>query len=291
GVFVPHQLHGPGVQVLFGKADAFAERRRNGLVKHLHTGAWAFIDLNAVEARVFFAATRADSPHLTWLQRVAANSVVALQLRRRDKLLHAVGAHDVAEVRIAKLGSAHALLQLFCAAPSLHSDANSPFQIFVRNWGVRARIQQHEQTADRLADRIGVAARQSTAKEDAVLQFAHPTLVPKLAPALGQEVADQAEVVGDQILVDLGHIPTRQERMDAVHKGGVVTHHRRHGAKQVPNALLMFYIDVEVADHHDAAVGADRSEEHTSELQSRENLVCRLLLEKKKTTMPKPVIS
>ena len=29
---------------------------------------------------------------------------------------------------------------------------------------------------------------------------------------------------------------------------------------------------------------ADRSEEHTSELQSRRNLVCRLLLEKKKQT-------
>src|SRR5690606_39753025 len=29
-------------------------------------------------------------------------------------------------------------------------------------------------------------------------------------------------------------------------------------------------------------VGGNRSEEHTSELQSRENLVCRLLLEKKK---------
>src|SRR5690606_40021947 len=29
----------------------------------------------------------------------------------------------------------------------------------------------------------------------------------------------------------------------------------------------------------------DRSEEHTSELQSRENLVCRLLLEKKKTIL------
>src|SRR3712207_8068446 len=53
-----------------------------------------------------------------------------------------------------------------------------------------------------------------------------------------------------------------------------------------------------VADHHDlrgrdgpaalarllrALVGADlRSEEHTSELQSRQYLVCRLLLEKKK---------
>src|SRR5690606_41949224 len=42
--------------------------------------------------------------------------------------------------------------------------------------------------------------------------------------------------------------------------------------------------------NHDAAYGFlldggpldDRSEEHTSELQSRENLVCRLLLEKKK---------
>src|SRR5690606_39410158 len=30
--------------------------------------------------------------------------------------------------------------------------------------------------------------------------------------------------------------------------------------------------------------GSRRSEEHTSELQSRENLVCRLLLEKKKDT-------
>src|SRR5690606_40492071 len=30
------------------------------------------------------------------------------------------------------------------------------------------------------------------------------------------------------------------------------------------------------------AAQVDRSEEHTSELQSRENLVCRLLLEKKK---------
>src|SRR5688572_31866759 len=31
------------------------------------------------------------------------------------------------------------------------------------------------------------------------------------------------------------------------------------------------------------AIGIERSEEHTSELQSQSNLVCRLLLEKKKT--------
>src|SRR5690606_41019602 len=35
----------------------------------------------------------------------------------------------------------------------------------------------------------------------------------------------------------------------------------------------------------DEGVGVERSEEHTSELQSRENLVCRLLLEKKKKKM------
>src|SRR4249919_4137406 len=36
-----------------------------------------------------------------------------------------------------------------------------------------------------------------------------------------------------------------------------------------------------------SARAARRSEEHTSELQSRENLVCRLLLEKKKTNKKK----
>src|SRR5690606_41068355 len=35
----------------------------------------------------------------------------------------------------------------------------------------------------------------------------------------------------------------------------------------------------------DGRLSIDRSEEHTSELQSRENLVCRLLLEKKKDTI------
>src|SRR3712207_7158048 len=37
--------------------------------------------------------------------------------------------------------------------------------------------------------------------------------------------------------------------------------------------------------------GHDRSEEHTSELQSRQYLVCRLLLEKKKTQPNHPLFS
>src|SRR3712207_8948524 len=42
--------------------------------------------------------------------------------------------------------------------------------------------------------------------------------------------------------------------------------------------------------HHrpDAAHRRERSEEHTSELQSRQYLVCRLLLEKKKNNSPRP---
>src|SRR5690606_41869388 len=43
---------------------------------------------------------------------------------------------------------------------------------------------------------------------------------------------------------------------------------------------------LEVAGGADAAFDEGRSEEHTSELQSRENLVCRLLLEKKTTWAP-----
>src|SRR2546430_10096560 len=58
------------------------------------------------------------------------------------------------------------------------------------------------------------------------------------------------------------------------------------------------YPDLEIASHHEVnrhtvalwrervqakGIGSVRSEEHTSELQSQSNLVCRLLLEKKKT--------
>src|SRR3712207_7122411 len=56
-------------------------------------------------------------------------------------------------------------------------------------------------------------------------------------------------------------------------------HHLHH--------LAAFYADV----HPHAAAGlcwARRSEEHTSELQSRQYLVCRLLLEKKKNTSITP---
>src|SRR5438270_10548065 len=55
----------------------------------------------------------------------------------------------------------------------------------------------------------------------------------------------------------------------------------RHGGP-VPK-LLLLGAD-RASGGHPAAGPWRRSEEHTSELQSQSNLVCRLLLEKKKTT-------
>src|SRR5690554_7420349 len=51
-------------------------------------------------------------------------------------------------------------------------------------------------------------------------------------------------------------------------------------------AIVFFACTIGLAwvAHHPTGSPLDRSEEHTSELQSRPHLVCRLLLEKKKKT-------
>src|SRR3712207_7264163 len=54
---------------------------------------------------------------------------------------------------------------------------------------------------------------------------------------------------------------------------------RRDRPRRLPGGVL----------HADERGAHARSEEHTSELQSRQYLVCRLLLEKKKTTRLKPL--
>src|SRR3712207_7533006 len=66
---------------------------------------------------------------------------------------------------------------------------------------------------------------------------------------------------------------------------------RRAADEEGPGRYREPYVDPrEVPEAPDALFpqdgqGAERSEEHTSELQSRQYLVCRLLLEKKKTRM------
>src|SRR5260370_30511534 len=53
---------------------------------------------------------------------------------------------------------------------------------------------------------------------------------------------------------------------------------------QWPATQAIFWRNGEPLKRGDRLVQKDRSEEHTSELQSHLNLVCRLLLEKKKKT-------
>src|SRR5688572_31662435 len=59
----------------------------------------------------------------------------------------------------------------------------------------------------------------------------------------------------------------------------------RHRTVRQPQAALAAVTESRARNDHDVGVFEEllrRSEEHTSELQSQSNLVCRLLLEKKK---------
>src|SRR2546430_11411038 len=71
----------------------------------------------------------------------------------------------------------------------------------------------------------------------------------------------------------LGHHEHQQQRHDAE------AHHRQHDGIEHRRQHLL------------ADLLAARSEEHTSELQSQSNLVCRLLLEKKKTNTKTSVVT
>src|SRR5690606_41713475 len=80
-----------------------------------------------------------------------------------------------------------------------------------------------------------------------------------LAPADGSSIAEQGQIAID----DHSLLRDTSRHDDAVSASGVSNQRVEHTSG---DSLLVL-----------------RSEEHTSELQSRENLVCRLLLEKKKT--------
>src|SRR5260370_38973812 len=64
------------------------------------------------------------------------------------------------------------------------------------------------------------------------------------------------------------------------HQAGLAERNRKIGPG-IFRAIVWLTIKMLVLEEHDRVVAA-RSEEHTSELQSHLNLVCRLLLEKKK---------
>src|SRR2546422_7476315 len=81
------------------------------------------------------------------------------------------------------------------------------------------------------------------------------------------------------LAADQEHISRRFASEDPDRFDGIGYQENRHGIAVLDGVLA----SIECEKQAEAA-GGDRSEEHTSELQSRLHLVCRLLLEKKKKT-------
>src|SRR5207249_10134379 len=100
------------------------------------------------------------------------------------------------------------------------------------------------------------------------MSMRHPKLQPALA--VGRVCINYAASTSKIYTLSLHDALPILKAVDA-------THRFSHG-----DALVINFLGV--ADHprHRAQEIYDRSEEHTSELQSRFDLVCRLLLEKKK---------
>src|SRR5690606_41482434 len=95
-----------------------------------------------------------------------------------------------------------------------------------------------------------------------------PTRLSRDAPSFPTRRSSDLHALVDLSIKVTAHghaIDGQQPRVDAHHRRGVA----------VGGNIL--------GGNAPRGIGAARSEEHTSELQSRENLVCRLLLEKKKS--------
>src|SRR5207247_11453610 len=92
---------------------------------------------------------------------------------------------------------------------------------------------------------------------------------------------------------DPRHLPSFPTRRSSDLGRGIVYLHSEESEVSARRVFAASHATHAVADrpgvHASAQVGADRSEEHTSELQSRVDLVCRLLLEKKKIHMEEEV--
>src|SRR5690606_40510899 len=135
-------------------------------------------------------------------------------------------------------------------------------------FGVLFRLEYYSQDeltliVKRSAEVLGVDIDEEGARE--IARRARGT--PRIANRLLKRVRDYAQVWADGRVTG----PVAREALSLLDVDEL-------GLDRVDRALLGTIID----KFGGGPVGVERSEEHTSELQSRENLVCRLLLEKKK---------
>src|SRR5690606_40197356 len=124
-------------------------------------------------------------------------------------------------------------------------------------WTVRAR-----RTSD--SRRVASSARSCSY---------HDRLERKLPGTDAMSRVPEWKSVASEIVGDYGAFRVRRHRMESPRTGGV---HEFH----VVDVPMCVHVVPFTTDGRVILVEQLRSEEHTSELQSRENLVCRLLLEK-----------
>src|SRR5439155_25350635 len=129
-------------QVLLAILHAFAEWPGRGDVDDLDARPRPDVHINPVEPGVLVHPAGAYRPDLPRRQRVGADRAVALQLGCGDEVLDVLRAHLVAEMGVAELGAADALLLLLDASAAFHRQPQSPFKVLVRDLRIAIWIQK-----------------------------------------------------------------------------------------------------------------------------------------------------
>src|SRR5690606_40448549 len=122
-----------------------------------------------------------------------------------------------------------------------------------------------ERMADKSADNLVRAI--ATSRETTLARFLYALGIREVGEATAEALARHFRGVEPLVAASVEEL----QEVDDV--GPVVARHVREFFANADNLAVVRGL---------MAAGVHRSEEHTSELQSRENLVCRLLLEKKK---------
>jgi hypothetical protein len=100
----------------------------------------------------------------------------------------------VGEVCVSELGGPNALLLLLDPPSGFEGQPDGPVEVLVRYGFQSVRVEELEQAADGLLNGGGVAPGEGVPEVDATVQGGDPALGPQAVPALGEEVAHEAEV-------------------------------------------------------------------------------------------------
>src|SRR5205809_977876 len=118
-------------EILLAVARALLKRWWYRTIQDLHTRPRILVHIDPVEARILVRASRTDSPNLAGWKRVSTDSILAVDFWRDHKVLNAVRADLIAEVRIAELCAPNPLLLLLDSPPAFHREPDRPFKVFI----------------------------------------------------------------------------------------------------------------------------------------------------------------